>query len=113
CWDLTAGGPPKKFIGHEGVINDLWFSADGRTILSHSADGTERFWHVATGAELLKLGTPDEPITCMGLNPARNLLVVGVERPGRFGLQLHRLGPKRDSLPKLFDGLPARQVANP
>ncbi|MBX9791045.1 MAG: WD40 repeat domain-containing protein [Pirellulales bacterium] len=113
CWDLIAGGAPRKFIGHEGMISEICFSADGRTILSHASDGTVRFWHVATGAELLKLGTADEPITCMGLNPAGNLLVLGVERDGRYGLQLHRLGPNRDSLPKTFSGLPTRQVANP
>ena len=113
CWDLVAGGPPKKFIGHEGMIADLCFSPDGRTILSHAADGTVRFWHVTTGAELLKLGTPEEPITCMGLNPAGNLLVLGVEREGRYGLQLHRLGKDRNSLPKSFAGLPAKQMSNP
>ncbi len=101
---------PTRFVGHEESIDDLCFSPDGQTILSHAADGTVRFWHVATGAELLKLGTPEEPITCMGLNPAGNLLVLGVERDGRYGLQLHRMGKDRDSLPKSFKGLP---VATP
>lgn len=113
CWDIVAGGPPKKFIGHEGTISDLCFSADGHTILSHGADETVRLWHVATGSELLRLGTPDEQITCMGLNPAGNLLVLGVERNGRYGLQLHRLGKDRESLPRSLAGLPARQVSNP
>ncbi len=106
CWDLLSGGPPRKFIGHDGVISDLCFSPDGQTILSHAADGTVRFWQVATGAELLKLGTPEEPITCMGLNRAGNLLVLGVERDGQYGLQLHRMGKDRDSLPKRFSLLP-------
>ena len=102
CWDLTAPGRPTKFVGHESGIVGLCFSSDGRTILSHGADGTVRFWHVATGTELLKLGTPEEPITCMGLSPAGNLLVLGVERNGHYGLQLHRLGRDRDSLPRSF-----------
>jgi WD40 repeat protein len=109
CWDLARPANPMKLIGHEGPVVDLCFSPDGGTILSRGGDGTVRFWHVATGAELLKLGTPEEPIVCMGLSPTANLLVLGVEHGGRWGLQLHRLGPGRDSLPKTFAGLPGDQ----
>lgn len=102
-WDLDHLGAPGKLVGHEGVIHDLHFSADGHTLLSHANDGTVRFWHLPTRAELLKLGRPDEPIHCMGLNPAGNLLVLGIEHEGRYGLQIHRLGPDRGSLAKTFE----------
>jgi len=98
-WNLDHGGQPIKFVGHEGIIKALCFSADDRTVLSHVMQGTLRFWDVVTRAELLKLGTPEEPILCFGINPAGNLLVLGVEHDGRYGLQIHRLGPKRDALP--------------
>ena len=38
----------------------------------------------------------------MGLNPAGTLLVLGIQHNGHYGLQIHRLGPNRDSLPKSF-----------
>jgi len=105
-WDLDQSGSPSKLVGHEAGIVKLCFAPDGGTILSHSTDGTVRFWHISTRAELLKLGTPEEPVICMDLHPAGNLLVLGVERRGAYGLQIHRLGPDRQSLPTRFDLAP-------
>ncbi len=102
-WDLNHLGPPGKLVGHEGVISNLHFSADGATILSHAYDGTVRFWRLPTRTELLKLGSPDEPIHCMGLSPGGNLLVLGIEHEGHYGLQIHRLGADRESLAKSFE----------
>ena len=102
-WNLERAGPPRKFIGHEGIVLDLAFSTDGRTLLSRDNDGTVRFWSVANQAELLKIGTAEEHVVCMGLNPAGSLLVLGIEREGRFSLKVHRLGPNRDMLPNSFD----------
>src|SRR5262249_9637858 len=34
---------------HEGKVNDVQFSRDGRLVVSASADGTARVWNVATG----------------------------------------------------------------
>jgi len=99
-WDLQSGGPPGKCFGHEGTIDGLLFSADACTILSRSLDGTARLWHVPTRAELVKLGTPEEWIACMGLNPAGTLLVLGGLYDGHWGLQFHHLAPDRDALPK-------------
>jgi WD40 repeat protein len=102
-WDLSTGDPPTKCIGHDDGFGLLMFAPDGGTLISHSNDYSVRFWHVATGAELLKIGSRGEPIVCMGLSPAGNLLVLGVEHNGRYGLQIHRLGPNRDSLPRTFE----------
>jgi eukaryotic-like serine/threonine-protein kinase len=101
-WDLDRGGLPSKFVGHEAAIAKLCFAPDGQTLLSHAADGTVRFWHLPTRAELIRLGSADEPIVAMDLHPDGDLLVLGVERRGQYGLQIHRLGPHRDSLPRQF-----------
>ena len=69
-WDLAKAGPPAKCVGHQGKIDGLWFSADDRTLVSHGGDETVRFWHVPTRSELIKLGAPEQPISCMGVNPA-------------------------------------------
>ena len=108
-WDLARGGLPGKCVGHESVIRAVGFSPDSRTIISQSDDGTVRFWNIATRAELLKLGTAQNPIMCMGLNPKGDLLVLGAHCHGRWGLQIHRLGPDRDSLPKQFDPPPSSE----
>ncbi len=93
-----------KFVGHEGQIHHLVISPDNSTLISHSVDDhTFRFWSIATRAELLKVGTPEEAVLCMDLSPSGNLLVVGVEHNGHYGLRVHRLGPDRDSLPNSFD----------
>jgi len=106
-WDLDHAGPPGKCVGHEGAIVDLCFGPNSRTILSHGTDGTVRFWHVPQRAELVRIGTSDERVVCMGLHPSGNMLILGIDREGEYGLQIHRLGPNRDSLPKSFDPPPA------
>ena len=99
-WDIQDGGPPNKCIGHEGTIDGLFFSPDAHTIVSRSWDGTVRLWHVPTCAELVKLGTPDEWISCVGANPAGTLLVLGIIHDGQWGLRFHELGRHGDSRPE-------------
>ncbi len=100
---------PRRCFGHEGPTRNLCFSPDDQTLISHGDDHTVRFWHVPTCSELIRLGTADDAIRSMALNPEGNLLVFGGnDRLNRCGLQIHRLGPNRDSLPKTF-GLPAAQ----
>jgi WD40 repeat protein len=97
-WDLDNVASFAKLIGHQGRTGKVQFSRDGETLLSHSAfDGTVRFWHLPTRSALVTIGGKDERIVCMGLNPAGNLLVFGVEWNGHYGLQFHRLGlPQAD-----------------
>jgi WD40 repeat protein len=107
-WDLSTGDPPTKCIGHNDGCAGLTFSPDARTLVSHGNDYSVRFWHVGTGAELVKIGSRNERVSSMGLNPAGDLLVLGVEHHGRYGLQIHRLGPNRDLLPRTFEFLAPR-----
>jgi WD40 repeat protein len=46
--------------GHQGVVWLSFFSADGRRILSSSADGTIRFWDRATEKEVCVLRQPKD-----------------------------------------------------
>jgi WD40 repeat protein/serine/threonine protein kinase len=43
------------FSGHDGPLESVAFSRDGRRIVSGSADRTARVWDVATGHELLRI----------------------------------------------------------
>ena len=43
-----AGGPVERLRGHEGPVNGLAWSPDGRTLASISEDGTLRWWQPGT-----------------------------------------------------------------
>jgi WD40 repeat protein len=45
-WDLTSGKELKQFRGHGGPVLSLALSADGRYLVSGSADNTMRLWQV-------------------------------------------------------------------
>jgi WD40 repeat protein len=96
-WDLKRPERLGKLIGHEARVGKMEFSADGRTILSQSRDGTARVWHVGTREELLRLGTAQQRVVSMALNPAGTMLILGVKDGGRYGLQTFRLGPPADA----------------
>ena len=91
-WDLRRPERLGKLIGHETRVDKIEFSVDGRTILSESQDGTARLWHVATREELLRLGTAQQRVVSMALNPAGTMLILGIKDGERYGLQSYRLG---------------------
>jgi WD40 repeat protein len=51
-WDVSTGKQLRTLEGHIDNINDVGFSADGRTLVSGSKDQTVRLWDVATGKQL-------------------------------------------------------------
>jgi WD40 repeat protein len=46
-WDAADGRQLARFNGHTGLVTALAYSADGRTLLSGSADGTTLVWEVS------------------------------------------------------------------
>ncbi len=48
-WDAQSGQLIRRFVGHEGGVLSVEFSADGRWLLSSSYDRTARLWDIATG----------------------------------------------------------------
>ncbi|HEY7426315.1 MAG TPA: hypothetical protein VH682_18935 [Gemmataceae bacterium] len=49
--------PIRTFLGHEGALTTLSFSADGRRVLTGSADGSVLLWDVQTGKTIRKIPT--------------------------------------------------------
>src|SRR4029079_8384320 len=69
-------GMAKVFRGHAGVVNDLAFSRDGKTLASASDDRTIRLWNVETGRGTLLEGHTDE-VWRLQFSPDGSILASG------------------------------------
>ena len=56
CWDWSreemVGWQVRALTGHSGTVLSVDFSADGKRIVSGSADSLVKIWEVETGAEV-------------------------------------------------------------
>ncbi len=53
-YSLRSSKPATSpLVGHFSSIDKVGFSADSRTLITYSEDGTARFWNVATGREIM------------------------------------------------------------
>jgi WD40 repeat protein/serine/threonine protein kinase len=55
---LTRGFARQRYLGHSNVLENVNFSADGRTVLTSSSDSTARLWDAQTGDELQQFYHP-------------------------------------------------------
>jgi len=51
-WDADTGKELRSLTGHTARIDQIWFTADGRRLVSSGFDMTFRLWDVQTGQEL-------------------------------------------------------------
>ena len=65
-----------ELTGHQGRVNSVAMSGDGRHIVSGSSDGTVAVWDFQTGARLATLAL-DGAIACLGWHTADRFLVAG------------------------------------
>lgn len=68
--------------GHEGAIESLRWSADGRTLASVSADGTARLWDVGARREKLTTVADGACVPIAALSPDGALLAIASCGPG-------------------------------
>ena len=54
-WEVASGGEMARWIGHQDVVRTVTLSADGRTLVTASADHTALIW------DLAHLAGPDRP----------------------------------------------------
>lgn len=54
-WEVDTHAEVRDFVGHSELISSLSLSADGKTLLSTSRDGSTRLWDIGTGLMIRKM----------------------------------------------------------
>jgi WD40 repeat protein len=83
-WDLEGGRRDRIIDGHSQGNQPMAFSPDGR-ILAMADDGAVRLRDMATGAELSRLGEPDDRLFGLAFSPdGKVLAATGIDPDIRF-----------------------------
>jgi WD40 repeat protein len=98
--DVETGNEVAALHGHGGAIRAVAFSADGKRVLTGSADGTARAWDAATGQPIVALGGHDGPVRAVACSPDGSQVLTGsadgtaklwdVRNPGAVTFRAHR-----------------------
>ena len=73
-WGLATGGAPLT-LTHDGPVNALDFSPDGRRVVTASADGTVAVWRTQDGAPQGPVLRQDGAVLGVAFNPDGGLLL--------------------------------------
>jgi len=67
----------RDFLEHEGPVQAVAFSADGKTVLTGSMDKTARFWDAATGKAIGPVLKHPEMVTAVAFGPDGRSVITG------------------------------------
>jgi WD40 repeat protein len=68
-WDSTTGKLLRTLEGHEGAVQAVAWSPDGKTLVSASADKTVRFWEANTGKIMRTVAGHTGPVRVLAFSP--------------------------------------------
>jgi WD40 repeat protein len=78
-WDVESGSEVRRLEGHHGFVGSVVFSADDKTILTASYDGTARLWVTDTGQQLRIFAAENGEATVASFSPDGRQVVIGYE----------------------------------
>ena len=77
-WDLTTHTPfAAQFLGHNGRMTELLFSADGKVLISAGLDNQVQLWEVETQAKLATLQHQDGHVKTFQIDSTGRWLFTG------------------------------------
>ena len=76
-WDALAGNQVRILKKHQGPVNSVAFSPDGRLIVSGGADNTLIAWDAVAGNEVRTLRGHQGPVNSVAFSPDGRLIVSG------------------------------------
>lgn len=76
-WDSKTGQQVERLEGHEGQIDSVVFSPDGKMIVSGSTDNTVRIWDVKTSSVKHVLNGHEEDVTSVDFSPDGTTIASG------------------------------------
>jgi len=76
-WDAETGANLAVLRGHEGEVNSVTYSPDGRRIVSGSSDKTIRVWDAENGTQLAVFRGHEERVTSVSYSPDGRRIVSG------------------------------------
>ena len=76
-WDVRTRQVMRVLNGHEGWVDCIAFSPDGKRIVSGSHDKTLRVWNATTGKEMAILKGHASPVTVLAFTPDGTRIVSG------------------------------------
>jgi WD40 repeat protein len=74
---LVEGRESNRLVGHNGSVNSVSFSPDGKTLATGSSDKTIKLWNVETGKEIRTLHGHDSYVYSVNFSPDGKTLVSG------------------------------------
>lgn len=80
-WDAASGQTISTLVGHAGIVWDVKFSPDGRTLASVSSDGTAKIWDWRSGNLVKTLDFPDQVGSASFSPDGQTFAVGGLDDP--------------------------------